>query len=357
MTRAGFIGLSLAAFAFLYAVQWRVYRPVIERDLVQRTRKALQERAIPVTSTLFSGRDGEIRLSLPANSSSTIREAAEVARRVHGVRVARVTALEKMGVPASTPKQMASLRVERTGENVRLMGYVGFEKTRAFFQQEAERAFSGFAITNEIEVSATVEEPEYVRPVAALIGLLLRTAPLGSIELAGRTVRLSGDVPQESERSALEKQAREVLPRGLDLVCDLKAARTVASPSVADSVKATGDFGKEVEATHVLFAFDSAQLTPEALFLIEPLLELVKERPQTRLQILGHTDSVGTDAYNMALSRRRARAVARVFEEQGLKGHFNVRALGERRPVASNATHAGRAKNRRVQFQVLEMGE
>jgi OOP family OmpA-OmpF porin len=80
----------------------------------------------------------------------------------------------------------------------------------------------------------------------------------------------------------------------------------------------------------------------------------MKQFPQTTTVVEGHTDSVGTEAYNQQLSERRAMAVRGVLVEQyGIQGgRVDAIGYGEARPVADNETEAGRAINRRVEAAV-----
>lgn len=104
----------------------------------------------------------------------------------------------------------------------------------------------------------------------------------------------------------------------------------------------------------VKFDFDKAQVKPESMGDIQSLADFMKQYPQTTTVVEGHTDSVGTDAYNQKLSERRATAVRDVLVNQYGVGGTRVNAVGygESRPVADNATEEGRAINRRVEAEV-----
>lgn len=103
----------------------------------------------------------------------------------------------------------------------------------------------------------------------------------------------------------------------------------------------------------VNFAFDSAELTAEAKKNLDAVAEIFIEFPDTELMIEGHTDSVGDDAYNMKLSKRRAEAVVAYIKSKGVAGNrFEVKAFGETRPRFDNATKEGQSKNRRVEIGV-----
>lgn len=74
--------------------------------------------------------------------------------------------------------------------------------------------------------------------------------------------------------------------------------------------------------------------------------------PDQTLTITGHTDALSSDAYNLALGRRRAHAVKRYLEDRGVRTKFSISSAGEREPVATNDTEEGRAKNRRVNLKI-----
>jgi outer membrane protein OmpA-like peptidoglycan-associated protein len=104
----------------------------------------------------------------------------------------------------------------------------------------------------------------------------------------------------------------------------------------------------------VKFDFDKAQVKPESYGDIKNLADFLTQYPQTTTVVEGHTDSVGSDAYNQTLSERRANAVRDVLVNQYGVGGERVNAVGygETRPVADNASAEGRAVNRRVEAEV-----
>jgi outer membrane protein OmpA-like peptidoglycan-associated protein len=104
----------------------------------------------------------------------------------------------------------------------------------------------------------------------------------------------------------------------------------------------------------VKFDFDKAQVKEESYGDIKALADFMKQYPQTSTVVEGHTDSVGSDAYNQGLSERRAGAVRDVLVNQyGVEaGRVEAVGYGESRPVADNATSDGRAINRRVEAEV-----
>jgi len=103
--------------------------------------------------------------------------------------------------------------------------------------------------------------------------------------------------------------------------------------------------------TGVLFDFDKATLKPEYKEKLKGAKEVFDMNPDLEVTVEGHTDSVGTDAYNQKLSERRAAAVVKYLESVGVPaGKLTSVGYGESDPVATNDTPEGRAKNRRVEF-------
>ncbi len=98
-----------------------------------------------------------------------------------------------------------------------------------------------------------------------------------------------------------------------------------------------------------LFSFDSPELTYSAE--LESLAEQLKQYPKGKVSIIGHTDSVGSEAYNQRLSEYRAQAVANYFKHMGIdESRLMMEGQGEKRPVANNDTVEGRDQNRRVEI-------
>ncbi|MBW3563762.1 MAG: OmpA family protein [Acidobacteria bacterium] len=103
----------------------------------------------------------------------------------------------------------------------------------------------------------------------------------------------------------------------------------------------------------ILFDFDSAALRADSRQSLRDMASVFVEYPDTRIDISGHTDSVGSASYNQNLSEERARAVTRYLTSQGVSPtRITARGYGESLPTSSNETAAGRQLNRRVEIQI-----
>lgn len=105
----------------------------------------------------------------------------------------------------------------------------------------------------------------------------------------------------------------------------------------------------------IYFDYDKATLKPESYPVLDEAAKILKENPSIRVEIQGHTDSDGSDAYNQRLSEARAASVVNYFvmSHQIDPRRLVSRGYGESMPIASNATEAGKALNRRVEFVIL----
>jgi OmpA-OmpF porin, OOP family len=108
----------------------------------------------------------------------------------------------------------------------------------------------------------------------------------------------------------------------------------------------------------VLFEYDKAELKSGAMRSLEPLMTFLREHPDRTLLIEGHTDSTGSDSYNLNLSQRRAEAVRGFLASNGISADRIVaRGYGESYPVTTNTTEAGRQQNRRVEVVIAHEGQ
>lgn len=105
---------------------------------------------------------------------------------------------------------------------------------------------------------------------------------------------------------------------------------------------------------NITFAFNDASLQSQFYPVLDDVARTLTEYNQTVVEVAGHTDNVGSDAYNQELSVRRANSVASYLQSRGvMQQRLITVGAGESRPVASNDTEAGRAQNRRVEITLV----
>lgn len=106
-------------------------------------------------------------------------------------------------------------------------------------------------------------------------------------------------------------------------------------------------------ASGILFPFNSTEILPDGRTNLQQLASSLEKYPNSDILIVGHTDSVGTDAYNNDLSQRRALAAQSNLQSLGVPAtRLQATGKGESEPIQSNDTDAGRAQNRRVEIAI-----
>lgn len=118
-------------------------------------------------------------------------------------------------------------------------------------------------------------------------------------------------------------------------------------------VERQGDNIQLIMPGNITFATDSADIASNFYNPLNNLANSFRQYDQNSIEIIGHTDSTGSHAYNMSLSQRRAQSVANYLLAQGVNAaRVSTRGAGPDQPIASNANEAGRSQNRRVEINL-----
>lgn len=115
----------------------------------------------------------------------------------------------------------------------------------------------------------------------------------------------------------------------------------------------TRSIPKEITLGNIEFEFDEYKIPPTAKSTLTAVINQWYKKPESKIHIIGHTDNFGSDAYNIALSKDRSKAVARALVGLGIpEEQLVIHFYGEARPVQNNRTTQGRARNRRVELVI-----
>lgn len=130
-----------------------------------------------------------------------------------------------------------------------------------------------------------------------------------------------------------------------------KQAKEIEQQVPNAEVHRTGEGIVVTFKSNVLFGFDRSDLTAQAKTTIDDLYSVLQKYPNENVLIIGHTDNVGSDAYNQKLSVRRATSTSNYLISQGIDaGRVSTKGMGESDPKVANDTEAHRSENRRVEF-------
>ncbi|HSY07771.1 MAG TPA: OmpA family protein [Steroidobacteraceae bacterium] len=219
---------------------------------------------------------------------------------------------------------------------------------------------------NNLQLAETaLQQRQPPQDVDHLAYLALRHAQSGEARIAEARARQEIAQAQE-DRSRVQLQAREHEVQKARSAAE--SARNSAAAAQNEAAAAQTELAharqelQDLQAKQterglvmtlgdVLFDTGQATLKPGADRALDRLSQFLKDSPGTHVIIEGHTDAVGTDDYNLALSQRRAQAVADALSARGVSTvRLETKGLGKSYPVASNDTQAGRQQNRRVEI-------
>jgi peptidoglycan-associated lipoprotein len=179
---------------------------------------------------------------------------------------------------------------------------------------------------------------------ATLAGCRKKPVVLDPVPLTPSTT--GGTNAADLERAARERAMRDSLAR---LRAD--SAARAASEAEAASLRAI------LEAP-VLFDYDAAEVTEAGRMALDAKLPILRSNPGIRIRVSGHTDSRGSDEYNLALGLRRAAAARKYLSDRGIAvARIDVVSFGEERPASAGEDEGAFSRNRRGEFEILSGGD
>jgi OOP family OmpA-OmpF porin len=185
------------------------------------------------------------------------------------------------------------------------------------------------------------------------------TAPGAKVDATGCEIDSDGDgVGDSRDQCPNTPPGAKVDEKGCELDSDadgvVDSQDKCPDTPKGDRVDAVGcSFKDEIRLPGVVFETNKADLLPESIPVLEGAIATLKRYPELGVEVAGHTDSRGSDAYNLDLSARRAATVLKFLKDGGVTNTITSRGYGERQPIASNSTDVGRQQNRRVVLRVL----
>jgi len=213
--------------------------------------------------------------------------------------------------------------------------------------QVATPAFSLKPLAMQSTMTGKVSDKKTGEPLAAVISFPNSDVP--QVKNDPATGVYKTDLPvgsyavKVSSEGYLDQTAAVVLQEGKPLVRDFELVKE----------------GMAITLRGIYFDVNKATIKPESNPALEDAAKILKENPDIRVEIQGHTDSDGSESYNLQLSERRAQSVVTYLVQNfGIAmGRLTARGYGESQPVASNSTPEGKQLNRRVEFVILKSGQ
>jgi OOP family OmpA-OmpF porin len=246
------------------------------------------------------------------------------------------------------PPYVFQANKDPVGGTVTLSGYVPDNAVHAAIVAAAGRKFFNEKVVDNLKASAGAPQG-FANAAVAALGALSRVST-GVLVMSDREVRLSGDALYAVAAEQIRGELGPSLPAGWKAAAEV-SVKPVASP--VDPTVCQQLFFELLGKARIRFASGSATIDPDSMGLLDRLIETALRCPTAHIEVAGHTDNVGDEAANKALSEKRALAVTDYLIKAGLPAdRLQAVGYGSSQPVAANDTEEGRAKNRRIDFVV-----
>jgi OmpA-OmpF porin, OOP family len=229
-----------------------------------------------------------------------------------------------------------------------LTGYVPDNTVHTALVAAASRKFFSEKVVDNLK-SSVGAPAGFASAVTPALGALARLST-GTLVVTDREVKLSGDALYDAAAGQIRGGLGKDFPQGWQFKADIsvKPATAPVDTSVCQQL-----FSDLLAKGSIRFESGRAVIDPDSTGLLDRLIETAMRCPAANIEIAGHTDGDGEDAFNQALSEKRAQAVADYLVKAGLPAdRFTAVGYGSTQPIASNDTDEGKAQNRRIEFLV-----
>lgn len=223
-------------------------------------------------------------------------------------------------------------------------GMVADEATRALLLERLRSVYGAARVVDQLAVGSVSTPANWNTYIGRLIGPNLRLVKGGQLKVEGNNVSLRGDVADEGQRQRIAGDIAASLNPTYTVNNGLRV--TVSQQAVLDAALAD---------QIIEFESGKATLTPSGIAVLDEMTAALRKLAGVKVEVIGHTDNAGSRAGNLSLSQARAETVKTYVVEQGIAAaSIAVSGEGPDRPVADNRTPDGRARNRRIEFKVIQ---
>jgi OmpA-OmpF porin, OOP family len=229
--------------------------------------------------------------------------------------------------------------------NVVVAGTVPDEATRQAILARTRELYGADRVVDQLGVGNLVAPPNWAQHVQRLLSPELKQISRGQVSVQGNVVEVKGEVQNEAVRQQVVSQMLTQLNN--------------ATYTVRNGLRVTAAGQDQLDAALanrvIEFEPGSAELTALGQTTLDQLVPVLRGLQGRRFEVIGHTDGQGARSTNVALSVARAESVRVHLARKGLpESLFSASGVGPDRPVASNETPEGRARNRRIEFRAVQ---
>ncbi len=359
----GFVIIAIIAAILSFVGPWNAQKK--SEEMGQSVQSALNSAGFG--DSIKTNMSGSVaKLSGSVGSEAKKAEAIEVAENAHcdncphgkpGKHWHKVDGSDitvKQMIPTVMPYTLTGQR--SSDGNLTLKGFAHSEDERASILSAAQKAFPGKTIKSDIKIAAGSPENGWADVANTNIAALGQLES-GEFSMSGSNSVLTGRSMSTDTRQAINDSIDQ-MPDGFNGAANIAVPNAVAANTgeIKDQNICQKLFEQLKGDEKINFAYNSDRITgADSIALLDTMSSAASQCSSFRIEVRGYTDSDGSEAYNLALSQRRAQAVANYLISKGVPAdNVSGGGYGEASPVASNDTPEGKAMNRRIEFKVTQ---
>jgi OmpA-OmpF porin, OOP family len=358
----GAIGAGLVALIGIFGVHASSATGISDR-LGAHVRAALETRGYEFVAVEMEGQRAILTGAVPDEATmEEVRVAAQTAAGPGGLWAGGVTSVDMEGVVVGAPISPYAWQAERQGDSVVLSGSVPTARIKRQIIEQATRLFRG-EVTDQMQLAPGAPETELWAGIATAGLQQLARLNRGQARLVDGQFVLMGeaDAAVHAELLAFYGDAANGLAAPYQAIFDVTPVGAGLGITELGDLDVTGGdpaacteaFTRIMRSNVINFASGSSEISANSFPLLDNLGRVARRCDAAVIEVSGHTDNLGTPELNRQLSQTRAEAVVTYLAERGVRrDRMSAVGMGSGAPRASNATPAGQAANRRIEFVV-----
>jgi outer membrane protein OmpA-like peptidoglycan-associated protein len=258
----------------------------------------------------------------------------------------------ELGTAAVSPPLVSPYRFSaaETAEAITLDGYFPDSASHAALLESVAHKFRGLAVGDHVALAGGAPDGFTAMAEAGLQAI--SRLEDGRLEIVDTAVTVSGSAFAAGAVNAIRSALAAASPAAFTVAAEIGAVPPgpPATPAACQDL-----LRQELASGRIEFPTEESAILADSYGLLDRLVAILERCPEARVEIGGHTDSDGSESFNLSLSTARANAVLDYLVAAGvLRERLDAVGYGETRPIASNSTEEGKAENRRIELTVLE---
>lgn len=312
----------------------------IEKTVAGNTKNQLNGQGIEWAKVETYNRGRDVLLSGTAPNQEAVDQALSIAEQSEGVRVAEFSG--DLVKAATTPPTLSAINKDGS---IILSGVLADQASIDSLVSQANKVYGADRVVNRLTSNSDIMQLP-ISNQSSLFSNIARLGNGGELALANKQLTLSGEVTDQATKTSIGSTLSRLFQYDLDNQLTIK-------PTINKLAVCEQTITELLSNEKIFFASGKASIQSSSFELLSKITATKKGCPSAQFEVAGHTDSTGSLAFNLSLSKKRAQAVVDHLIGLGLSAEqFSAAGYGPNQPIADNGTSEGRAKNRRIEFKL-----